>query len=237
LAFTAFSGSLRTGTSRDCPLRQRHRGSRGRAIGMRPKAHAMLDSSLGVRQRSPLRRHEPIVSTPGWPKPAFGVEMPLHTRSVLVVPPDFDGFRHDVPCRSIAPCSRPWGSLRFGNLRRSTSSIPWSAWPFGAFPSLVATIASPGLPLFTATHAFPPLLQTEPASISAHWLESSPDLKALLHQRVRCHRLVLPRTDARCSLGLWTDMTANRRAVPRHGAVGPGGQPRWAACETRPATT
>jgi hypothetical protein len=37
----------------------------------------------------------------------------LAAPSVLVVPPDFDGLLHAEPCRSIAPCSQPWGSPRF----------------------------------------------------------------------------------------------------------------------------
>ena len=35
------------------------------------------------------------------------------TRSVLVVPPDFDGLLRTSSCRSVAPCSRPWGSPSF----------------------------------------------------------------------------------------------------------------------------
>lgn len=37
----------------------------------------------------------------------------LRTRSVLVVPPDFDGLLRKTRCRFFAPCSRPWGSPRF----------------------------------------------------------------------------------------------------------------------------
>jgi hypothetical protein len=38
----------------------------------------------------------------------------FRTRSALVVPPDFGGFLRWERCRFVAPCSRPWGSPRFG---------------------------------------------------------------------------------------------------------------------------
>lgn len=37
----------------------------------------------------------------------------LRTRSVPVVPPDFDGLLRWTSRRFVAPCSRPWGSPRF----------------------------------------------------------------------------------------------------------------------------
>jgi len=78
------------------------------------------DSSLGVVQRSPLRRHQLCASTPGlgssqarYVSLRFGAAR-SRTRSALAVPPGFDGFLRAVPCRSVAPCSRPWGPPRFG---------------------------------------------------------------------------------------------------------------------------
>jgi hypothetical protein len=82
---------------------------------------AGFDSSLGVVQRLPLRRHTLRASTPGFdrfdasasPLSPFGLDLPLP-----------GSFR---PCRSsrlrrftplerrrlVASCSQPWGSLRF----------------------------------------------------------------------------------------------------------------------------
>jgi hypothetical protein len=40
----------------------------------------------------------------------------FRTRSVLVVPPDSDGLLRWERCRFVAPCSRPWGSPRFGTI-------------------------------------------------------------------------------------------------------------------------
>jgi hypothetical protein len=51
------------------------------------------------RERS-SGRHRPWIAT-------------SRTRSVLAVPPGFDGLLHALPCRSVAPCCRPWGSSRF----------------------------------------------------------------------------------------------------------------------------
>jgi hypothetical protein len=55
----------------------------------------------------------------------------LRTRSVRVVPPDFDGLLRWTSCRFVAPCSRPWGSPRFGTVgfaslggSRGTSARP-----------------------------------------------------------------------------------------------------------------
>jgi hypothetical protein len=82
----------------------------------------------------------------GGPKPAFrpgGTN--LQTRSALVVPPDSDGFLRAAPCRSIAPCNRPWGSPCFRGLVPSPPEGGagrglLSRWrmPFEAFPSLAA---------------------------------------------------------------------------------------------------
>jgi len=105
------------------------------------------NASLGVVQRSPLQRRQHRASTPGGgPRPGgpeghtgSTVASPrpegqglarhyhrpgnaiLRTRSVLVVPPDFDGLLCSIPCRSVAPCSRSWGSPRFGPAARPTN--------------------------------------------------------------------------------------------------------------------
>jgi hypothetical protein len=50
----------------------------------------------------------------------------LRTRSALVVPPDYGGLLHSVPCRSVAPCSQSWGSPRFRAEVRHSSHGPRS---------------------------------------------------------------------------------------------------------------
>jgi hypothetical protein len=78
------------------------------------------------------------------------------TRAIHAVSHDHDGFLRLVPRRFVAPCCRPWGSLRFthpppGSLHRrerrpqgpAGGCPPRSAEPFEAFPSTAALIASP----------------------------------------------------------------------------------------------
>jgi len=93
------------------------------------------DSSLGVVQRSPLRRHQLRASTPGFDGSQASY---LHlrpgnansrTRSVPAVPPGSDGLLCAVPCRSVAPCSRPWGSSRFRLWRDSSARAPPHRFP------------------------------------------------------------------------------------------------------------
>jgi len=55
-------------------------------------------------------------------------------RSVLAVPPDSDGLLRSLLCRSIAPCSRPWGSPRFKIPVRKQELIPNGADPSKLFP-------------------------------------------------------------------------------------------------------
>jgi hypothetical protein len=65
----------------------------------------------------------------------------FQTRSVLAVPPGFNGFlrsslrsedrRPSTTCRFVAPCSRSWGSLRFGAPVR----------PLGRLPSVAGRLA------------------------------------------------------------------------------------------------
>jgi len=84
----------------------------------------------------------------------------LSARSVLVVPPDFDGLRHKMPCRFIAPCSRPWGSPSFMTCRAEAQQVnPLTERPFEAFPSLAAFTRWSGLPHSTMLRAFSPLPQ------------------------------------------------------------------------------
>lgn len=91
------------------------------------------DSSLGVVQRLPLRRHMFRASTP--------VHGPLHPKAPLATPFDQEmplpsTFR---PCRSsrlqrfsplehrrlVSSCNRPWGSPRFGPVPSSPGQVWW----------------------------------------------------------------------------------------------------------------
>jgi hypothetical protein len=93
-------------------------------------------SSLGVVQRTPLRRHPRHASTPGQPQDPSrprseesGCSRPClmaalrhelakaRARSALAVSHGFDGFLRVSRCRFVAPCSRPWGSPGFELLR------------------------------------------------------------------------------------------------------------------------
>jgi len=132
----------------------------------------------------------------------------LRTRSALVVPPDFGGLLHSVPCRSVAPCSQSWGSPRFRAEVRPrvmtafpkepqrhpaphTRAIPEAHPPFGAFPLPAAMPRHRGPCPLAVEHGHTPgdLPRTEghaPARPGAL------DLKALLHRKVRCAARSLP---------------------------------------------
>jgi hypothetical protein len=107
---------------------------------------------VGFKDR-PSASTNAVRPLPGGPKPAFRPgSASLQTRSALVVPPDSDGFLRSAPCRSIAPCNRPWGSPCFwclAPLLPESGSVVWllSRWrmPFEAFPSLVAVPCHHGL--------------------------------------------------------------------------------------------
>jgi hypothetical protein len=75
--------------------------------------------SWGLSKDLPLHQHQRCASTP-CRDPSQGTRPDIrrgfacsHARSVLAVPPGFDGFLRTAPCRFVAPCSRPWGSPRF----------------------------------------------------------------------------------------------------------------------------
>jgi len=149
------------------------------------------NSTLGVRQRFPsiditsgvhsrTSRRSSLGALPAKPR----------TRSALVVPPDSDGLLLLRLRRSVAPCSRSWGSLCF-NPRvydsRSYATVagsPLQRVPFEAFPSQIAvtrlriTIPSRRCPRST----FRGHLSAARPSLRA------PDLRALLHLRSRCER-------------------------------------------------
>jgi len=112
--------------------------------GLEP-AYLCRNSSHGVVNCSPLRRHSPCASTPGQPHAssryfpegkhrtesrcvaALRPELArAQTRSALAVPPGFSGFLRASLCRFVAPCSRPWGSPGCGH--HSLECCSFAAW-------------------------------------------------------------------------------------------------------------
>jgi hypothetical protein len=86
-------------------------------------------SSLGVPKDRPstdARTNRPLPET--LPKMRFlrCEDATPHTRAALAVSHDFDGLLRLVPCRSVAPCNRSWGSPRF---RSACSSSLCTALP------------------------------------------------------------------------------------------------------------
>lgn len=69
---------------------------------------------------------ETCESTPGCP--GLGIAT-SPARSVLAVPPSFDGFLLTGPCRFVAPCMRPWGSSGFQPT--SDTEVPVADRPHG----------------------------------------------------------------------------------------------------------
>jgi hypothetical protein len=105
-------------------------GSRGPSClrWVRRSAASSRDSSLGVHQRSPLRQYRCRASTPGWAEArpsARSCHAPGSFRPCRYN--GFDGFLRSTPCRSVAPCIRPWGSLCF-------RSAPGGPSPEGSGP-------------------------------------------------------------------------------------------------------
>lgn len=102
----------------------------------------------------------------------------LHTRSVLVVPPDLDGFLRGESRRFIAPCSRSWGSPSSATVPKHYR-LPSAPQPFEALPSMqpghvtrVAPVHRGSYPLAVAVnrlacfHAIRPSATSGPFSAS-----------------------------------------------------------------------
>ena len=119
----------------------------------------------------------------------FGPVLPnTRTPSAHVVPPDSGGFLRELPCRSIAPCSQPWGSSRF---RRG---VPLPVFPHAsvlrAFPWLAPhTLRSFSLP--GSRTASPRPLPSRRRFAHCFQLASL-DLMALLLQGFRCRLTQFP---------------------------------------------
>jgi hypothetical protein len=159
LAFTTPPDALLFGSRlRYAPL-QRHTGSRGPNRWERPEGRVPVAGLLSWGSSMPLRRHDRrLRPLPPGPSPRLrrGTATSL-ARSVLVVPPDLDGFLRRASIRRPRP-RRPAGLLRpaAGHGVRQVSVLPYSFWlpadvvgprfealshwrrPFEAFPSPVA---------------------------------------------------------------------------------------------------
>jgi len=90
----------------------RHRNSASSA-----RARAPL---LGFSKDAPPSRSEPRVHSRAVTRSSARGCQP-RARSVLAVPPGFDGFLRALRRRSVAPCTRSWGSARFRLHRLRTS--------------------------------------------------------------------------------------------------------------------
>lgn len=111
-----------------------------RACNRRPRQTALL--SWGS-SRSPPPPFNHALSTPG-PRlrgPSACRHQPYTSRSTYAVSLRPDGFLQLIACRSVAPCTRSWGSRPFG--RRATTNVVTltllaSPLPFKDFPSSAA---------------------------------------------------------------------------------------------------
>jgi len=134
----------------------------------------------------------------------------LRARSALAVPPGSDGLLCSIPCRFVAPCSRPWGSPRFRGAPGSppaacaTKNLPKEAltakdqranrqappFPWRFHPSELSPRRE--LCRVTAADALSPSSEarcrrpTFPEEGRAAVRGDATDLKALFHRRVRC---------------------------------------------------
>jgi hypothetical protein len=169
---------------------------------VRTSSHRVLKDrpSTAQRVRRPLqgglprrssRRHED--ATP-------------RARAALAVSHDFDGLLQPTPCRSVAPCSRSWGSPRFRSARPGCSPPRVAALRFASR----ARSPSPwrhtlrSLPLDRSSaprhrDRYPRVVAAGAASLAPHVamqcqlaFTRQPDLRVLFRCRVRCCRQVLP---------------------------------------------
>ena len=88
---------------------------RGPSTLFDPKVSDSFQTPLmGLSKDPPLRQHTVARPLPARPKPHLrSVPAKVPTRSVPVVPPDFDGLLRATACRFVAPYSQPWGPPRF----------------------------------------------------------------------------------------------------------------------------
>lgn len=162
LAFTAVRGWSDWNESRSL-LPQRHTSVRAVHLPLLPEGLSCeLDSSLGVHQRTPLRRHKCVASTPGWPKPTFGASLPT---SRAFRPCRSSRLRRLPPLHIPQVCCTLQPTMGFAQFRagpRGCKAVrigpPLERGTLRSFHRLDSLAASPGLPLFTAVRPFSSLL-------------------------------------------------------------------------------
>jgi len=146
LAFTTLLTAFLIGSRlRYAPL-QRHTGSRGPNRWGRPEGRVPAAGLLSWRSSMPLHRHDRrLRPLPPGPSPRLRRRTARSlARSVLVVPPDFDGFLRRASIRRPRP-RRPAGLLHpaAGHGVRQVSGLLYGFWPpadlvgplFEAFPT------------------------------------------------------------------------------------------------------
>jgi len=156
---------------------------------------------LGLSKDRPSAVSHPV-STPGPSEEGPSAKwLPRHpARSALVVSHDFDGLLHRAPCRSVAPCYRPWGSPRFRPVRAPiladvAQAFPATHTPFGAFPSTRAVPPSPLLRTGT-----PPRLHVHRGLCPPAVLQRLPLLRVPVSPRSPGSPLAPVSTSGPCSL-------------------------------------
>jgi hypothetical protein len=100
---------------------------------------ALWTPLLGFIKDRPSASTDAVRPLPDEPRPALRPEVAkLRARSALAVLPDYGGLLRSTPCRSVAPCIRPWGSPSF---RSAPCPLPEGVG-FGGSPSPVALYPS-----------------------------------------------------------------------------------------------
>jgi hypothetical protein len=164
----------------------------------RPTRAGSSNSSPGVFQRCPSIE---ILAARPLPdgKPPFGSKMPASSSFRPCRSSRLRRLPPRVPRRSVAPCTRSWGSVRFGSTTLNT--------PCGASNHV-------SLPRNRASHPSEPFPRPQPYRVTAA-LAPAPfpvathrsarrrsDLEAWLRRRVRYRVSALPPRPTRCSPGL-----------------------------------
>lgn len=149
---------------------------------------------LGFSKDAPPSRYESRVHSRTVSRPSARGCHP-RARSVLAVPPGFDGFLRASRCRSVAPCTRSWGSARFELHRRGrlSTSLTISALP-GTAPHTLQSF-----PLTDRRTASPRPL---PSHRSSATTRAAPRSQGFSLSMSPLSRPALPPTDTRCSPGL-----------------------------------
>lgn len=149
---------------------------------------------LGFSKDSPPSRYGSRVHSRTVTRPSARGCQP-RARSVLAVPPGFDGFLRASRCRSVAPCTRSWGSARFRLHRCARLSTPLT---ISALPE-TAPHTLQSFPLTDRRTASPRPL---PSHRSSATTRVSPRSQGLPLSMSPLSRPALPPIWTRCSPGL-----------------------------------